>query len=105
MAEMCGLLHAATARLVGLIGQVLATGAWPGFGIRSAEHWVTWKCGVSARRARELVGMARRLPEFPETRAPSPPGSWPRTRWRSSPATSPPPACAATCPATPGCAP
>ncbi|HWC10460.1 MAG TPA: DUF222 domain-containing protein, partial [Acidimicrobiales bacterium] len=69
MAEVCGLLNAATARLVALIGQVLATGAWPGFAIRSAEHWVTWKCGVSARRARELVGMARRLPELAATRA------------------------------------
>ncbi|HEX2192064.1 MAG TPA: hypothetical protein VHH09_02640, partial [Acidimicrobiales bacterium] len=61
MAEVCGLLNAATARLVGLIGQVLGTEAWEGFGIHSPEQWVAWKCGVSRRRARALVCMARRL--------------------------------------------
>ncbi len=69
MAEVCGVLHAATAWLVRLIGQVLETEAWQGFGIRSAEQWVAWKCGVSPRRARTLVMMARRLGEFPETQA------------------------------------
>jgi len=69
MAEVCGILNVATARLVGLIGQVLETESWQGFGIRSAEHWVAWKCGVSPRRARVLVMMARRLGELPETRA------------------------------------
>ena len=68
MAEVCGVLNAATARLVGLVGEVLATEAWQGWGIRSPEHWVVWKCGVSARRARTLVAMARRMAELPETR-------------------------------------
>lgn len=65
VAEVCGLLHATTARLVSLIAQVLAAGAWEGAGVRSIEHWVAWKCGVSAGRARRLVAMARRLPELP----------------------------------------
>ncbi len=68
LAEVCGLLNAATGRLVALVGQVLATGAWEGFGIRCPEQWVQWQCGVSRRRAKTLVGMARRLPELPETR-------------------------------------
>ncbi len=55
--------------IVELIARVLDTGAWAEWGIRSPEHWVAWKCGVSAGRARRLVRMARRLPELPETRA------------------------------------
>ena len=69
MAEVCGVRNAATGRLEGLIAQVLETGAWAGWGVRSAEHWVGWRCGVSPRRARSLVAMARRLGELPETRA------------------------------------
>lgn len=69
MAEVCGIVHAATAWLVRLIGQVLETEAWHGYGIRSAEQWVAWKCGVSPRRAHILVAMARRLCALPETRA------------------------------------
>ena len=69
IAEVCGVLNAATGRLVELIAKVLATDAWTGAGIRSAEHWVAWQCGVSASRARELVALARRMPELPETLA------------------------------------
>src|SRR5919202_4234618 len=74
IAEVCGLLHATTGRLVELIRQVIETEAWQGWGIRSAEQWVAWKCGVSSARARSLVAMARRLGELPETRAALEPG-------------------------------
>jgi len=67
MAEVCGVLNAATGRLVGLIARVLETEAWQGWGIRSAEQWVGWKCGMTPERARRLVAMARRVPELPET--------------------------------------
>ncbi len=66
MAAVCGVLHATTARLVALIGRVLETEAWQGFGIRSAQQWVAWKCGVSPHRAHTLVAIARRLGELPE---------------------------------------
>ncbi|MCA1657660.1 MAG: HNH endonuclease [Actinobacteria bacterium] len=69
IAEVCGVVNAATGRLVGLIGRVIETEAWQGHGIRSAEQWVAWKCGVSPGRARRLVAMARRLGELPHTRA------------------------------------
>ena len=68
MAHVCGLMNAATGRLVRLIARVLETEAWQGAGIRSASQWVAWKCGVSPARARSLVLMARRLSELPETR-------------------------------------
>jgi len=69
IAEVCGVINAATGRLVRLIGQVLETGSWDGVGIRSPEQWVAWKCGVGSGRARSLVAMARRLSELPQTRA------------------------------------
>ena len=69
IAEVCGVMNAATGRLVHLIAGVLETESWQGWGIRSASHWVAWKCGVSPSRARTLVLMARRLGELPVTRA------------------------------------
>ena len=69
VAEVCGIINAATGRLVRLIASALAAGGWEGDGIRSPEHWVSWKCGVSCGRARKLIAMARRLPDLPETRA------------------------------------
>lgn len=67
IAETCGALNVAHAQLVGLIGIVLESKAWEGFGIRSPEHWVTWKTGVSPARAAELVRIARRSMELPVT--------------------------------------
>lgn len=67
IAEVCGVLNAASGRLVRLIADVLATEAWEGWGIRSPEHWVGWRCGVSPTRARRLVAMAQRVAELPET--------------------------------------
>jgi len=69
MARVCGVINSATGRLVDLIARVLATGAWEGWGIHSPEHWVGWKCGVGAGRARALVAMARRRAELPTTMA------------------------------------
>jgi Domain of unknown function (DUF222)/HNH endonuclease len=67
VADLVGLLNVVTAELVGVIGEVLRTGAWEGFGIRSPEHWVVWRCGVSPGRARRLVRMARALDALPAT--------------------------------------
>jgi hypothetical protein len=67
VAELMGIINAATADLVDVIAEVLASGAWEGWGIRSPEHWVTWRCGVSPARARRLVALARRVAELPES--------------------------------------
>ena len=67
VAETVGLLNVVTAGLVGLIDEALRTGAWEGFGIRSPEHWVVWRCGVSPGRARRLVALARGLEALPAT--------------------------------------
>ncbi len=67
--ELAGSRNVLDARLVELIGQVWASGAWEGWGLRSIHHWVTLRCGVSPAQARTLVGCARRFPELPATRA------------------------------------
>jgi hypothetical protein len=68
VADVVGLLNVVTAELVVVIGEVIRTGAWEGFGIRSPEHWVVWRCGVSPGRARRLVRMARALDALPATK-------------------------------------
>jgi hypothetical protein len=67
VAEIVGLLNVTAAELVKLIGEALRTGAWQGFGIRSPEHWVVWRCGVSPARARRLVATALALEVLPRT--------------------------------------
>jgi len=69
MAQVCGVLNAATGRLVALIAKALATGARQQAGICSPGHWVAWRCGLAPARARSLVSMANRLGELPATRA------------------------------------
>ena len=65
--EAVGRVNVAHAELVAVIVEVLDSGCWNGHGIRSPEHWVTWKTGVSATRARDLVLIARRTVELPVT--------------------------------------
>jgi Domain of unknown function (DUF222)/HNH endonuclease len=67
VAETVGLLNVVTADLLALIGEALRTGGWEGFGIRSPEHWVVWRCGMSPGRARRLVTLARGLEALPAT--------------------------------------
>ena len=69
LAEVIGLINASTGRLVQLVAQALETGVWAQVGIRSPEHWLAWKGGVSLRRARRLVTLARRSVELPATTA------------------------------------
>jgi len=69
LAEVVGLVNVCVAELVALVGEALRTGAWEGAGIRSPEHWVAWRCGVSPSRARRLVGLARAMARLPETAA------------------------------------
>ena len=65
VAELMGVINAATAELVRVIAEVDAAGTWKGDGIRSLEHWVAWHCGMSGARAARLVHMARRREELP----------------------------------------
>lgn len=67
IALACGQLNALHAELVDLIGEAIDTNAWEQWGIGSVEQYVTWKSGLSAGRARQLVHLARRRDELPQT--------------------------------------
>src|SRR5919106_2339100 len=69
VADTVGGLNVASAALVALVSEALATGAWEGAGIRSPEHWVAWRCGVTGARARRIVTLARGLEALPACRA------------------------------------
>jgi Domain of unknown function (DUF222)/HNH endonuclease len=60
-----GTVNAAVARLVAAVRVLVDTGGWEGVGIRSPEHWLCWKAGVSRPRAEGLVGIARRAGDLP----------------------------------------
>jgi HNH endonuclease len=62
---VCGSLNLLHAQLVDLVVQALADNLWAQYGIRSPEHWLTWKSGLSAYRARDIVMLARRKAELP----------------------------------------
>ena len=64
IAQTCGVLNAATGRLVVLLARVLEAGTWQVAGIHSPSQWVAWQCGVSTARARSLLSMARRRAEL-----------------------------------------
>ena len=67
LAEVCAQLNAAHGRLVELVVAALASRCWEGAGILSCEQWVAWHTGCSPHRARELVLVARRVAELPDT--------------------------------------
>ena len=67
LAEVSGQLNAAHGRLVELVAAALACRCWEGAGILTCEQWVAWHTGCSPHRARELVAVARRQAELPET--------------------------------------
>lgn len=63
---LMGTINLAVAELVATILMLIDTGGWGGHGIQSVEHWVTWKAGISRRRAENLTRVARRVEELPE---------------------------------------
>jgi Domain of unknown function (DUF222) len=64
-AAVMGTVNAAVARLVAAVRDLLAVDGWEGVGIRSPEHWLCWKAGLSPARAAGLVAIARRVSELP----------------------------------------
>jgi hypothetical protein len=57
IAAACGQLNACYAHLVELLAEVIASGAWAGHGIRSAEQWIGWRTGLSAAHGRTLAAL------------------------------------------------
>lgn len=65
--EVCGRINRGHAELVEIMAGLLESGLWAEGGIRSPEHWLTVRGGLAPGRARDIVTMARRWDELPET--------------------------------------
>jgi hypothetical protein len=67
VARLAADLHDAHARLVDHTALVIADASWEGQGLRSPEHWLVLRAGLSQGQARAVVLMARRSEELPKT--------------------------------------
>jgi len=65
LASLCGVLNSSYARLVAIVAQALADESWAIAGVRSPEHWLTMRAGLSPFRATAIVRVARRHGELP----------------------------------------
>jgi hypothetical protein len=69
VASLAADLHDAHARLVDFVAAVLADGSWQAAGLRSPEHWLMLRAGLSRGQAAAVVLLARRAQELPATAA------------------------------------
>ena len=67
LAAVCGVLNAAHAQLVQLVGEVVETGVWDVPGVRTVEQWIGWRTGLSSARAKQVVQIASRACDLPVT--------------------------------------
>ncbi len=64
---LAGHLAAAMCRFLDVVGELARRGAYEAWEVPSMAHWVSWKCGIGARAAREHVRVAVALHELPVT--------------------------------------
>ncbi|MCK9927496.1 13E12 repeat family protein, partial [Frankia sp. Mgl5] len=64
-----GRLAAATCGWLVLLSAFERRGGWSGIGLRSCAHWLSWRCGIGLRAAREHLATARALEQLPTVRA------------------------------------
>ena len=69
LATLAAHLSAGTCRWLELVGELDRRGGWAEEGTGSCAAWIAWRCGLTARAAREHVRVARRLCGLPQTRA------------------------------------
>ena len=69
VASLAADLHDAHARLVDFVATVLADGSWQAAGLRSPEHWLMLRAGLSRGQAAAVILLGRRVGELPATAA------------------------------------
>ncbi|WP_343990705.1 DUF222 domain-containing protein, partial [Terrabacter terrae] len=69
VASLAADVHDAHARLVDFAATVLAEGSWQAAGLRSPEHWLMLRAGLSRGQAAAVLLVARRASELPATAA------------------------------------
>ena len=57
-------INAATCRFLELVGEFDRREGWAQWGCASAAEWLSWRCGLCPRTAREHVRVAGRLREL-----------------------------------------
>jgi hypothetical protein len=65
LASLCGVPNQSYARLVAIVAEALDDESWAIAGVRSPEHWLTMRAGLSPFHARQVVTVARRHGELP----------------------------------------
>ena len=63
--ELAAHIASATCRWLLMIAEFDEREGWAEWGVLSCAHWLSWRCSVGARAAREHVRVARRLRELP----------------------------------------
>ena len=66
--ELAAHIAAATCRWLELLAEFDDRGGWAEWGIRSCAHWLSWRCSLGLRAAREHVRVAHQLKELPLVR-------------------------------------
>lgn len=67
LCTLAGQIAAATPEFLRLLANFEERDGWSGPGIVSCAHWLSWRCGISPRTAREHVRVARALRSLPAT--------------------------------------
>jgi Domain of unknown function (DUF222)/HNH endonuclease len=65
---LAGHINAATCRFLELVGEFDRRAGWGESGCASCVEWLSWRCGLAPRAAREHVRVASRLRELPRVR-------------------------------------
>jgi hypothetical protein len=63
--ELSAHIAAATYRWLRLLAAFDRRNGWAGWGVKSCAHWLSWKCGLDLRSAREKLRVARALDDLP----------------------------------------
>jgi len=66
---MAGHLSAALAQWLAHVAEFDRRQVWASWGCVSCAHWISWRCSLTPKTAREHVRVARRLEELPLVRA------------------------------------
>jgi hypothetical protein len=63
--ELSAHIAAATYRWLRMLAEYDRRRAWAGWGVRSFAHWLSWRCGLDIRSAREKIRVGRALETLP----------------------------------------
>ncbi|EFC86061.1 HNH endonuclease signature motif containing protein [Parafrankia sp. EUN1f] len=66
--QWAGRIAAATCTWLALLAAFDRRTGWSGIGMRSCAHWLSWRCGLSPRTAREHLATAHALEQLPAIR-------------------------------------